>query len=140
MKPVNQKVISPTAGDCFDACMVSILELDEAPEWAERTSQYIRWNQWLAAKNMQLVYYASGSHPAPAGYFVLSVNSAVFVGKKHAVVGRGGAWTSDTWITEVVHNPNPQDPRGVNIPVEDWIGFSVIALVDPAKDYGRCAG
>lgn len=128
MKPVNQRVISNVDGDCFDACMVSILELSDFPIWEKKTSQYIRWNRLLEKYNMQVVYYAIGSHPPPDGYAVLSVKSALFEGGRHAVVTYGDGWTF-----EIVHNPNPQDPRGVNIPPDDRLGFSVIAVIDAGK-------
>lgn len=127
MKPVNQRVISSTNGDCFDACMVSILEMDAYPEWDRKTSQYLLWNELLTERNMHLVYYPVGSFPPPVGYSALSVKSALFENGRHAVVYKG-----DGWMGEIVHNPNPQDPRGVDIPNEDWIGFWVIGLIDPA--------
>lgn len=128
MKPVNQRNISDKDGDCFDACMVSILELRDFPKWIKKTSQYIQWNEWLEKNNMQVVYYELGSFPLPNGYSILSVKSTLFSGGRHAVV----MW-SDEWTVKILHNPNPKDPRGVNIPDTEWLGISVIALIDPSK-------
>lgn len=129
MKPVNQRIISDVDGDCFDACMVSILELADFPTWSRKTNQYIRWNEFLDKHNMQVLYYELGTFPVPDGFAIMSVKSALFAGARHAVVVEGNGWT-----VKIVHNPNPQDPRGIEIPSEDWFGFSFVALKDPAKN------
>lgn len=131
MKPVNQKIISATDGDCFDACMVSILELSDFPKWERRSSQYELWNEYLEKFNMQVVYYSLGSFPLPYGYSILSVRSALFANARHAVV-----FQSDGWTGQIIHNPNPEDPRGIEIPNEHWFGVSVVSVIDPSKFIG----
>ena len=65
----------------------------------------------------------------PYGYCILSVKSALFPGKLHAVV----LYQTPEGVATVVWNPNPQDPRGVGIPVEDWVEIDVLAVIDPSK-------
>jgi hypothetical protein len=131
MKPVNQKIINPENGDCFGACVASLFELDEIPK-LRRGSWLDVWNEWLEKYNLQVVEYSLGSFPVPVGFAILAVKSALFQGVRHAVVFHG-----DGYNGKVVHNPNPDDPRGVNIPNEDWLSFKVLALVDPSKTVRR---
>lgn len=130
MKPVNQSVVSAKDGDCLGACIASILEIDQYPNFhTNKTGSWLdRWNEYLAAWNMQIIEYPLGSFPVPVGYAILVVKSALFEGVRHAVVFHG-----DGYDGEVVHNPNPQDPRGIDIPNEDWLAFKVLALIDPSK-------
>lgn len=132
MKPVTQRVISNRNGDCHAACIASLLELpiEAMPDFFadDPPSPYKRRTEWLQARGLQEAYFLVGSFPPPYGYAILSVKSAVFPGLTHAVVwdGEGSEWG------RIVHNPNPEDPRGVNIPNDDWVGFWVLALLDPS--------
>ena len=120
MKPINQKIIDKTSGDCFSACVNSILERDDVPNFNgdinDRRHWIIKANEWLKSFNYQVVFYKIGHSPTPLGYFIITVNSYVFEGGYHSVVG----YTDDNGVTRVVYNPNPQDPRGTDIPPEDW--------------------
>ena len=126
MKPIDQTIINAQDGDCFGACVASIFELDEIPKLRKGPWLDV-WNEWLGDLNLQVIEYPLGSFPVPNGYAILAVKSALFEGVRHAVVFHG-----DGYFGKVVHNPNPRDPRGVEIPNEDWLSFKVFALVDPA--------
>lgn len=129
MNPVYQKIVSDKDGDCFDACMASLLHIDyQNFSIAKSGSQVDTWNKWLRARNLQIITYELGSFPVPVGYAILSVKSAVFEKTTHAVIFCGNGWTG-----KVVHNPNLHDPRGTSIPNDDWLRFTVIALIDPSK-------
>lgn len=130
MKPVNQSLISAEVGDCLGACIASILEIDQYPNFhTNKTGSWLdQWNGYLATWNMQIIEYQLGSFPVPVGYAILVVKSALFERVRHAVVFYG-----DGYDGKVVHNPNPHDPRGIDIPADDWIAFKVLALIDPSK-------
>lgn len=131
MRPVNQKIIDGTNGDCLGACIASILELSTWPNLhtVKNGSWLDKWNDWLGLMNMQIIEYPLGSFPPPRGYAILSVESAMFPGVRHAVVYHGDGYTGS-----IIHNPNPEDPRGTDIPNDDWLAFKVLALVDPSKN------
>ena len=134
MKPVKQKVIDAKEGDCLGACIASILEIDEYPNFhtTKSGSWLDNWNKYLGDFNLQIIEYPLGSFPVPNGYAILAVKSALFEGVRHAVVFHG-----DGYFGKVIHNPNPDDPRGVEISNEDWLSFKVFALVDPSQAVRR---
>lgn len=114
MKPVFQTVFSnpenTTYGNCFAACVASILELDlaDVPELSagDHTDTNARWlrtlNDWLRTKDM--AYLEIGSLP-PDDYAYLNISTYhIVVGPSprgsynHAVVGLNG---------KIVHDPHP---------------------------------
>ena len=131
MKRVMQKVVNDKDGDCFAACLATILECD-VPNFHTDASAHMRdhYDTWLAPQNLQLVWFTFGSAPVPKGYSILSVKSAMFKDAMHAVVFH----QDEEGSGHIIHNPNPFDPRGIEIPVEDWRFFDVVALRNPAQD------
>ncbi len=140
MKPQMQLRVSNVNGDCHAACIASILDvpIETLPDFFSDNppNPYTRRTEWLLNHGLQESYYLVGSFPAPYGYGILSVRSAVFPGATHSVVwdGEGTGWG------KIIHNPNPEDPRGVEIPNKDWVGFWVLALLDPARVGERSDG
>lgn len=130
MKPVNQTRVNSTNGDCYAACLASLLELpiEDMPDFFATGNAYTARTAWLLAKGWQESYFALGSYPPPVGLAILAVSSATFPGCHHAVVWDGREGTGGC----IVHNPNHQDGRGVDIPNEDWLGFYLLAPIDPA--------
>jgi len=129
MKPVLQQHITNKMGDCFGACVASILEIPEAPNFHTDTSRHwlLKWDEWLWQKYWLHPFYAAiGSIPMPQGYSILTVRSALFADTYHAVVYQNGEGKDG-----IVWNPNPLDPRGVNIDCEDWIGITVFCCPYP---------
>ena len=131
MKAVNQSVVSDKNGNCHAACLACLLELpmESMPDFFVDTppNAYQRRTDWLQERGFQEAYFLVGSFPPPHGWAILSVKSATFPGSLHSVVWDG----ERTGWGKIVHNPNPQDPRGIEIPNEDWVGFWVLAPLDP---------
>lgn len=126
MKPKIQKITDGKTGDCFGACVASILELSEWPNFCrkEKGPWIDQWNDFLKPRNLELVY-VPGGHPPPNGYAIMSVKSVNLSGFQHSVVwkgdGRGGG--------KIVHDPSPLKK------VEDCepIGWFCFAVLDPTK-------
>jgi hypothetical protein len=128
MKPVFQRVIDNEKGDCVSACIASILEWDD---WDSSLDANLRaWSKYLTESyGLYLFSSTVGPYPPPRGWCILSVSSALYEGVWHAVV-------YDGLNDKIAHNPNPQDPRGIKIPRDDWKRFTAICLLDPAKGSG----
>jgi hypothetical protein len=116
MIPVEQRYLKPPEGDCFAACMASILELplDGMPNF-KGSDWFYKWQEWLKPMNLTLLminYNQEGQ--APYGYSILGAQSprGDFL---HAVVCFDG---------EIVHDPHPQREQGVGERV-DWTVFLV---------------
>ena len=131
MKGVYQTIIDNEKGDCFRACLASIMELPikTVPNNHEsKQAQFFFYNNWLKQFNLQLAFIQFGSMPLPEGCFILSVKSVMFPNCTHAVIGKED---KETGIAEIVWNPNPNDMRGLEIPVEQWGVFYVLAVIKP---------
>lgn len=127
MKPVDQTVFTVPGGNCFSACVASMLELplDEVPyfmgTWDEpEGAWWHRFTAWLGARGWSAVMFAIGSgYPAPGQLCILGGRSPrdLLTAEErraagvelpdgetllHVVVGRG---TADG--VEVVHDPHP---------------------------------
>ena len=127
MKPVTQKVTDGVNGDCFGACVASILELgDNYPNFhrKDRGPWMDQWNDFLQPLNLELLYIPGG-HPPPNGYAIMSVKSVNFPGVQHSVVwhgdGRGGG--------SIVYDPSPLKKAEEADPI-GWFAFGVL---DPIK-------
>ena len=109
MRPVDQTTFGFPGGNCFSACVASILELpiEDVPYFmgdgtAEGTGGqwWDRFLAWLAPRGYVAVYHPEGS-AAPEGLHILSGHSPRRPedrGAMHAVVARG---------TEILHDPHP---------------------------------
>ena len=135
MKPAHQIHINDTNGDCHAACIASLLEIpiEAMPDFFADTppygrNSYVLRTKWLREQGLQEVYFLLGSFPVPEGYGILSVKSLLYPNATHAVVWKGDADGGN----QIVHNPNPQDTWGLNIPNEEWVGFWVLAPLDPS--------
>jgi hypothetical protein len=124
MIKVEQTKLGYPDGNCFSACLASILELslDEVPcftgeDWL---SQY---NLWLADNNLALVNClykdAEGNVLAPAGYSILAADSPRG-NWKHAVVCFNG---------NIVHDPHPLREMGLG-KRHEW---TIFLILDPSK-------
>lgn len=125
MKPVFQTKFGKPEGNCFAACVASILEasLDDVPHYMGK-DWLQQWNAFLAPRNLGLFCLELPEGTAPPGWSILSGLSprAKALGEDwmHAVVAFNGI---------VEHDPHP-DGGGVLTHV-DWIVFQAI---DPAKE------
>ena len=92
MKPVAQIIDSPETGDCFRACVASILEVDphEVPNISDPAYKGRYWlgvmNEYLAPRNLALMYTANEQCFWELPWFIWSVRSPKYEGKTHAVV------------------------------------------------------
>lgn len=126
MLPVDQTTFGFPDGNCFAACVASILELPIAavPPARERIERWLsRMGHYLhdAAVNEQ--------HPPPAGFHILNAGSprGPF---RHAVVAYG---------TAIVHDPHPSR-AGVVLSRPPGPVATLIIPFDPARaDVGGAA-
>lgn len=104
MKPVEQQVTGP-AGDCFRACIASLLErtLAEVPLFPNDSTQWDAAFVWLWEQGYELAW---GSEQPQGEHYIASVPSPTMahLGLFHAVIGRDGS---------VVWDPHPERERHV---------------------------
>lgn len=100
MKQVEQLVVDRDVGDCFSACIASILELpiESIPVYHsdESDSAWHRWMAWFESANLALILLDRS--PPPPGYAIRSILSYTYESRTHAVVAFNGA---------VVWDPSP---------------------------------
>ncbi len=96
MKRVTQTAFGRPHGNCFEACLASILELklEDIPrytgdDWLERFNKWLQWQY-----SLQLVV---AHHYAPDRTYSIA-NGPNQRGRPHSVVMKGD---------ELVHDPNP---------------------------------
>ena len=101
MKPVDQTVINDMTGNCFTACIASILELpiDKVPNFMEdKNHWYIAAYQWLYDKGYELKHKKLEDGETLPGYWISSGKSYRFPDQHHAVV---------YYKKEMAHDPHP---------------------------------
>jgi hypothetical protein len=116
VRPIHQTVLpdedNPLKGNCFAACLASVLELplDDVPhvmhheDWRERT------NAWLASRGMGTIEVSLETeepalYPVPPGMLVIVSGRTVRHPERlHAVVARTVAGGCQ-W--EYLHDPHP---------------------------------
>lgn len=128
MRPVEQTKFAPPDGDCFAACVASVLEVSVADVPNFHADDWLaRWNDWLAPLNVELVMTTcvdGAPHPClTRGYALLGARSPRG-DWNHAVVCRDGA---------IVWDPHPKRDMGVG----EWIDWTVFRVIDPARPVGR---
>jgi len=140
MIPVMQSNISTHGGDCFAACVASILEspLTLVPKPSVRETQhydafwyYVRkvnrhflkkrglYCAWLPALNLndREVYFPEGLHVAVVQVEAMTLDGNRAGTAAHCVVGQG---------KKVIHNPSPVQCRIVG-----YLGFYLLLPIDP---------
>ena len=131
MKPVDQTRFGYPNGNCFAACVASILELSidevwDAGEFDEKMNNnvdfWLGWQRWLATRGFGLVHILDGAwFLPPVGYGV--ANGISDRGLRHSVVTRDGV---------MVHDPNPKRSGLVGRP-ESWV---ILYRADPVGTNG----
>jgi hypothetical protein len=138
MIEVEQTIFTIPGGDCFAACVASILELpiNAVPNFPSEDGDetwWHSWQEWLKPRNLAFLGWPDdnlGSDAVRAdtlrGYSILTVH---YGGKaNHSCVALDG---------ELVWNPHParnlRDPAGV----VDWMVFRVL---DPSKPIVKSPG
>lgn len=121
MRPVAQTTFGSPGGNCFSACVASILEfeIEEVPYFMEPEDWWPPFVEWCAARGVRPVFHdrrpgsASETEPPPTGWSIKTGQSPRYPAPAyHSVVAFDG---------ETVHDPRADDPRGVTDPVIDYI-------------------
>lgn len=96
MRPVDQTTYGHSDGNCFAACVASILEIPiaEVPNTFGLNDQLLRW---LAQRGLSATLYDRAEY-VPPGYAIAAGPSLRFAGRFHACVAYDG---------RVVHDPHP---------------------------------
>lgn len=129
MKEVEQTIHTVPGGNCFAACLASILELpiEEVPNfnaatagenWCERV------NEWLAPRNLHLQGWLHSDESDPRifrGFSICTVGYADQGDDGHCVVAYDG---------KIVWNPSPLRDTKQHNRIIDWCTFQV---VDPSR-------
>lgn len=115
MKKVYQTIFSKPDGNCFNACLASILELSikEVPCFHEpRGEWYNKYKEWLRQKYgfdlIAIINWDENKENYPHVYAIVSGSSP-----------RGLAHSTVYFGLEMVHDPHP-DGGGVK-DITDWI-------------------
>jgi hypothetical protein len=136
MTPVDQEIMDDTKGDCFSACLASLLDLPikEVPKFAAETeTSRDFWKvieKWLSDRNYKLL---SITFPDPqilsrtdfenGGYCILSGVSPRRKAdgniKYHAVVGK-----AEGFGVKIIHDPHP-DRTGLQDWGYRWVKFLI---------------
>lgn len=123
MKPVTQTKMTPPEGNCFAACIASILELslDEVPNYSQEGEWWVKWNRWLALRGLYLIEFEvkEGKGEEYLQGFHIITGKSYSGDWNHSVVGFCGT---------IVHDPNPTK-RGIRS--HQWYG--VFVVTDPSK-------
>lgn len=127
MKPVDQRFLTHPEGDCFAACLASILELPlgDVPNF-KGDYWRVEFNEWLLPRGLAIytVNLPEGVEIAAPnakryfmpGYTVLAAQSPRF-DCLHAVVCFNG---------EIVHDPHPMREQGVGA----WEEVDLLVTLD----------
>jgi hypothetical protein len=114
MKPIDQTLFGDGVGNCFTACVASILELplEGLPNFCVEYPDpwFPRFESWLAARGVFVVSFNFMEDPANVGPFLAwseHVSAPFIVGGdtprgKHAVIYERG---------KLIHDPNPNHGR-----------------------------
>ena len=127
MKEVEQTRIG-MEGNCFAACVASILELpiEAVPDYTEQAGGWFyRWQVWLVERGLRFRIIpanqggAIGYEP-PAGWAIMNVKSLTLPGELHSVV---------SWNGQMKWNPHPQREKGVG----EVVDYYIFEALDPSK-------
>jgi len=124
MKAVFQTKFGKPHGNCLQACVATVLELE-----LETVPNFVDFEDWrgelqafLARYGFWAVWLADG--PTPRGYHLIEGIGPR--GLCHAVVGHNG---------EIVHDPHP-DGGGI-VEFEDWMVFVCLMEMEIVPNYGE---
>ena len=117
MQAIDQTTFSEGLGNCFSACVASILEvsLEDVPFFGADELWWARFSEWLEARNLYAVCLKHRAGRAPVGYHILSGKSprGEFL---HSVVAKG---------EDIVHDPHPSRAN-----IQDRVDCIIIVPMD----------
>lgn len=129
MKPVDQTIFSSPGGNCFAACIASLLEceIEHVPNFQDAATWFQEWQNWLEPYNLRLLTASLGDIDQPqhafAGYTIVGADSP-HGPWLHAVVCRDGT---------IEHDPcAPSRHEGVG----PWRDITWLVPLDIARPVG----
>ncbi len=129
MKPVYQTVLAPPDGNCFAACVASILEMsiEDVPNYTA-DDWYERWQEWFAQLNLTLVTWPHSGDEGwmPKGYTILG-SRPPGCSFGHASVALDG---------KPVWNPFPGYGKRIG-DIGEYSHWTLFAVLDPSKPGGK---
>lgn len=138
MKPVDQTTFGAKEGNCFAACLASVLELpiEKVPNFCVSSDWQRLCNAWLAQFGLMFfeAHWSEGAppelwrHPViQPGQLWIATGPAERDGQKlhHAVVMRGA---------RMVHDPNPRHGRNG---IEKVLGVGFLIEIEPRSASAR---
>jgi hypothetical protein len=137
--PVEQTITVPPRGDCFGACVASILELPigDVPNPAPEEHWWDAWNEWLLLRGLQLVQWEAPEGDRPDGHRVCCRLSGYWIATVPSLNAQADPAKPATWGRHcivmngdsVAWDPSPGIKRtDENWPEGDRI-FEVTALL-----------
>ena len=111
MRHVDQTTYGPYDGNCFSACLASILEIpiEEVPLFLG--TYWDDFLPWLKARGLGASLYRKSERRFPLGYSIAGGPSKRFAGKMHACVAYDGM---------IVHDPHPSRD-GLPYGIEEYV-------------------
>ena len=104
----NQLICDNKAGDCFRACLTSILCIENSPDLpnVDKESWFIDWHNFLYPKGLTLSYEKEACWKN--GFWIATVKSKNFEGEFHSIIMKG---------QEVYFDPSPKETyeEGMNL-------------------------
>lgn len=98
-------------GDCFNACLASILELpiEEIPEIYPITKGdwHNQWRLWLADQGLKIDYLLVDEDEVPDGFSIASVDTSRVYPDTHRKAGENISHAVVCLKGEVIHDPFP---------------------------------
>lgn len=121
MKPVTQTLFGDMKGNCFAACIASLLELELATVPNFCVDHHSRWwdvlNDWLEPRGFVAIMLEGAEMQHYRSAYVIASGPSPREGVSHSVLYRNG---------ELVHDPHPS--RAGLLEVRDVI---VLVAIDP---------
>jgi hypothetical protein len=142
MKPVMQTIFpteeKPMQGNCFAACIASILEIsiEDVPDFCAKPGDWATaCNEWLANFGLALLSVKAETEPfpmfpLPAGVWCLPYGiTDRHPTRLHSIVGRSRGGLSDgRFDIEYVHDPFPGGNK-----IQKLKGVDFLIPIDPSK-------
>jgi len=126
---IDQTDFTPTGGNCFQACLASLLEkpLEDVPHFMMKFDTYPQdMDKWL--KDQGLWYIdarvdgTEGCITLPSHMLcIVSGQSPRFPEVQHAVIGR--TRESGSWMVDYIHDPYAPDPSFLGNNPMRWLLF-----------------
>jgi hypothetical protein len=105
VKKIMQTKFGAKKGNCFDACVASILEypLEKIPENMMSEDWFLKYQKWLKTIGYQLLNVRLGDGFLPEDiYYIVSGISPRFKDVQHSTVGLNG---------KIIHDPHPDNTK-----------------------------